>query len=146
MERRVEKNNFLHTEICTMKEWWCKRLHLGSERGTGSHSCAPSFHRPSRSSPTSSKTGLRCLPLKYRTGSNRTSVFNRAAVALTRTVNGAAGLGPGLKCAWKRMKVGGFYSEVPSRGASWCLHPGTLQRTHACADARLAHPHLERVG
>lgn len=33
-----------------------------------------------QASPTSPKTRLRCLPLKSRMGSNRTSAFNRAAV------------------------------------------------------------------
>lgn len=105
---------------------------------------APSFPKPSRLSPTSPKTGLRCLPLKSRMGSNRTSAFNGAAVLSQGPLMELQDWDLGQLVCEKNESWGLLQWGAMQRGF-WCLHGQTPQRVEVCADAQLSEPHLERI-
>lgn len=107
---------FYHTEDLT---WGQKRRTQSLLTG---YSCTPYFPKPSRPSPTSPKTGLRCLPLKSRTGSNRISAFNRAAVLSQGPLEELQDRDLG-QTVWEEWELGTFI--VRCRAAGLLMSPWT---------------------
>lgn len=114
----------------------------------------PHAHPTPPTSPSSPRSGIRCLPLKSRMGSNRTQAFDRAAPLPqgplmeelgqngVSEARGTLQLGAVQWDRWCVLRVSGVYLRA-NRLIGRLLPSLSL---NFCGKAQLADTHLERIG